>query len=71
MGILLCVQAMYGKLGDLSDLRKQVSSDIKETVSQTTQTAITKELVDQMREVCACVWVWVCVCVGVCVCVCV
>lgn len=42
---------MYSKLADLSELRKQVQSDIKETVSQTTQTAITKELVEQMKEV--------------------
>lgn len=46
-----CMQAMYGKLADLSELRKQVHSDIKDTVSQTTQTAITKELVEQMKEV--------------------
>lgn len=46
---------MFVKLCDLSDLRKQVSSDIKETVPQSPQTAITRELMEQMKEVCL-VW---------------
>ena len=47
-------------MSDLSDLRRQVSSDIKDTVSQITQTNNTRELVEQMKEVCVCVCVCMC-----------